>query len=271
MQKIADLKQFSEVTANFRRAKTNFLMMPAQITELCERGALSYSEKNGFLKFLCDRGDYFNFYYYALSESEPDVSDVISGAKGKDVLIDIVSSKKTENPVISKLIINGDVEPYKIYKRMSFDMSGVIDDTKLNSEYSEDGRFNAADVIALYRAALDERSTPLPSEDELNAVYQDGRLAVVYDKSGQLCAACMLEIAGKSALIQHVVVSENDRRHGLAGFLVSKAMLLAKELGIKSLRLWVDMANQPAVLLYESKDFTPDGVICDQYILKKEK
>ena len=45
---------------------------------------------------------------------------------------------------------------------------------------------------------------------------------------------------------------------------------LAVKLGVKTLRLWVDRANYPAIALHEKTGFTPDGMICYQYMIERK-
>lgn len=277
MIEIKSLTEFSGMLASFRnehkKSETNFLMMPAQISELCQSGSFFASQSNGFLKILCDMGDYYSFYYYcAIDETQFDLTDVKEAAKKKDVLLDFVLSEKRHQTVgfpITVLLQSGKLKEYKTYKRMDFDLSVLSSalDFKLADGYFETVGSNSQQITALWKTALDERSTPLPTQSEIMELKNEGNILCVNALNGNLAAVGILSISGRQGIVQHIAVSQQCRRKGLAKYVVFKLLFLAKEKNIRVLRLWVDKENLPAVTLYNSLGFKPDAIICKQYIL----
>lgn len=270
MKKITELKQFTEMAKNYRRAETNFFMLPAQISALCDQGALYASENTGIFKILCKRDDYFNFYYYAAENAEFDFSDVLTTADDKEILLDTVSSNDSESNFIAGMLSENIIDRYKVYQRMTLDIynNHCAVDSVLCEGYSENGQFNPCEIIKLWRCALDEKSTPLPNAEQLTEINHNKRLITVYN-GNRLSGTGMLEIAGKRAVLQHLSVSPIDRRKGLADYIVTRIIRLASDNNIRILNLWVDKNNLPAVNLYVQKGFVPDGIISKQYIFKK--
>lgn len=271
MKKITELKQFTEIAKNYRRAETNFFMLPAHISALCEQGVLYASENNGIFKILCSRDDYFNFYYYAVENAEFEFSDVLTIADDKDILLDTVSSKDSESNFIAGMLSKNIIDRYKVYQRMTLDIHNYDRsfDGELCEGYSENGKFNPREIIKLWRDVLDEKSTPLPDAEQLTEINSNKRLITVYN-GDRLSGTGMLEITGKRAVLQHLSVSPIDRRKGLADYIVTRIIRLAADNNIRILNLWVDKENLPAVNLYVHKGFVPDGIISKQYIFKKE-
>lgn len=278
---LSDLKQFSELLSEYRKsypkAETNFLMMPGEITELCNRKMFFVSQSEGFLKILCDRGDYYNFYYYADKQiSQLDIADVLEKAWDKDILIDVVISEKRNMTIgfpITNMVSDDIISEYKSYQRMIFcaDVSDAERYTHSLAEgYSnEKCEFDYDAIISLWKDALDERSTPLPEKQELEEIFNDGRVLTVYSEEKRLSAVGVLSTSGRQAVIQHIAVSKADRRKGLARYVFGKLLLLASSLNIRVIRLWVDKENLPAVTLYDREGFEPDGMICKQYIFRR--
>lgn len=277
MTEIKSLGEFSDMLSSFRKehkkSETNFLMMPAQISEFCQSGSIFASQSGGFLKILCNMGDYFSLYYYcANDETELDIADVKETAKDKDVLLDFVLSEKRQQTVgfpITALVQSKKLKEYKTYKRMDFDLLFLSSAQKIElaDGFSENSNSALLEIINLWKEALDERSTPLPAENEILQMRKDGNIISVSAPDGNLAAVGILSVSGRQGIIQHIAVSPLCRRKGLARYVVNKLLFLAKEKNIRVLRLWVDKENLPAVTLYNSLGFKPDAIICKQYIL----
>jgi ribosomal protein S18 acetylase RimI-like enzyme len=139
----------------------------------------------------------------------------------------------------------------------------VADGYRLCDDYFNPDKFNE-----LWKSSLDEKSTPLPTSEELRTLCDDGCLFSVVDSEEKLAGVAMLTLSSKQALIQHVAVSENHRRKGLALSLLKRCFLAADEKKLTMLRLWVDRENMSAIALYDRTGFVTDGMICDQLYMK---
>ncbi len=274
------LNQFSGIVSQFQKAHskcaTNFFLMPSEIKELCEKKRLFVSQSGGLMKILCDRVDYYSFYYYADRQcADFDISDVLEKAGDKDVLTDAVMSTRRSAQVgfpIVEMLEKGIIREYKSYKRMVFENEVDFSSCVLADGYEEMKREDIFDELTLlWKTALDEKSTPLPEKDEVETLYNDGKLFTVCKNDSTLAAVGVLAVSGRQAMIQHVAVSPDERRKGLARYILKRLISLSKELDIRVLRLWVDNDNLPAVTLYDRNGFVPDGTICSQYIFTRRK
>lgn len=278
MTDITSLQQFSQMISQYRKSYpksvSNCLLMPGEISQLCEENALYADEKDGFFKILCVREDYCSFYYYLAENAQiSDTDALFSAADGKDILLDFVFSQKrgqTTDRAVEAMLSCGLIKEYKSYQRMTFPLQEASDahyfyQTQTGYTLS-DSYFDYDEISALWKTALDERSTPLPNKDELEKLCGDGLVLSILDENSKLCAVGMLTVSGRQALIEHIAVSPLHRRQGLAKFLLGRLILLAKQRDIRVLRLWVDINNLPAVSLYNREGFTHDGIICNQYL-----
>ena len=166
------------------------------------------------------------------------------------------------------------IKPYKSYMRMSYPLAG-----KTTADYNwvlPEGYHLAEtlpdpnSILDLWKLSLDEKSTPLPEPDMIKRIYDAGTLFCIVDQAGELACAAMLNVEGNHALMQHVSVSPNHKRKGIGGCAMKMRIRKAIELGVKTLRLWVDRANDPAIALHEKTGFTPDGMICYQYMIERK-
>lgn len=278
MIEIKTLEDFNGIVKDFRsrngKALTNCFLMPDETAKLISQGKMFFEEYPGWLLILCDRDDYYNLFYYACEDSDTAfVKDFIKTVKEKDVYADIVSrSGRGDMLTPEKLIKDGAAEKYKVYQRMQFnikdaDFSDVI--INLPEGYSFSQNFcDFEELNRLWKEALDEKSTPLPKDDELKKLMDEGHLLTVLDRENKLAAVTVLSVTGRQALIQHVSVSEKHRRKGLAAFLMNKCLLAADKEELTALRLWVDCENTSAIALYDRFGFEKDGMICDQLYMK---
>lgn len=278
MIEIKTLDDFNGRVKNFRsqngKALTNCFLMPDETAKLVSEGKMFFEEYPGWLLILCDRDDYYSLFYYACEESDAGyVKDFIKTVKAKDVYADIVSrGGRGDMLTPEKLIKEGAAEKYKVYQRMQLnikdtDFSDVI--INLPEGYSVSEKFcDSEELNRLWKEALDEKSTPLPKEDELRKLLNEGHLFTVLDSENSLAAVTVLSVTGRQGLIQHVSVSKEHRRKGLAAALMNRCLLAASKEELTALRLWVDCENTSAIALYDRFGFEKDGMICDQLYMK---
>lgn len=278
MIEIISLEQFNETVNSFRNAHektvTNCFLMPDEITALSSEGKLFTAEYDNWLLILCDREDYSNLYYYTTENSEASfVKDFMKSVGDREIYMDVVSRMgRGDRETPERLINAGAAESYKTYQRMQLPVKN-IDFDALTMNVAEGYRIvsdycDYKSIAALWKDSLDERSTPLPLKDELLKLRDEGNLLTVLDVQENLAAVIMTSVTAKQALLQHLVVSKQHRRKGLAISLLNESFLAAREKGLTMLRLWVDCQNSSAITLYDRLGFEKDGMICDQLYMK---
>ncbi len=278
MIKIENSTQFNSIVKDFRtkygKPLSNCFLMPAEIDTLASENRLFIDEYPGWLLIICDREDYSNLYYYTVEGSDTSfLKEFMKGISDKEVYLDIVTRMgRGDNDTPARLVADGLAEKYKSYQRMQL-AAKDIDFSSLEISVAKgyclrEDYFNPDEFNNLWKSALDEKSTPLPTDDELKLLCDDGCLFSVTDCEENLAGVVMLTLSSKQALIQHLAVSVNHRRKGLALSLFNKCFLAAKEKELTMLRLWVDRENLSAIALYDRTGFTTDGMICDQLYMK---
>ena len=270
--------QFNEIVKNFRvkhgKSLSNCFLMPTEIDSLASKNSLHAAEYPGWLLIICDREDYSNLYYYTDGVSDTEcVREFLNSLGDREIYLDTVTrSGRGDNDTPSRLISDGLAVKYKSYQRMQLPVKDVdfgtleisiADGYRLCDNYFNPDKFNE-----LWKSALDEKSTPLPTFEELRTLCDDGCLFSVLDREDNLAGVAMLTLSSKQALIQHVAVSEKHRRKGLAFSLLKRCFLAADEKQLTMLRLWVDRENMSAIALYDRTGFVTDGMICDQLYMK---
>ena len=275
---IENSAQFNEIVKNFRakyeKTLSNCFLMPAETDSLAGNNSLFVTEYPGWLLIVCDREGYSNLYYYTDGITDTEcVREFLDSLKDREVYLDIVTrSGRGDNDTPSRLITDGLATKYKSYQRMQLPVKdidfgaleiSVADGYRLCDNYFDPEKFNE-----LWKSTLDEKSTPLPTVEELGTLCDNGCLFSVVDFERNLAGVTMLTLSSKQALIQHVAVSNNHRRKGLALSLLKRCFLAAHEKQLTMLRLWVDCENMSAIALYDRTGFVTDGMICDQLYMK---
>lgn len=278
MIKINSPEEYNALVKAFRARKgkplTNCFLMPDEMVAVINEGRLFAEECEDWLLLLCDRDDYYSlFYYTADGTATADVKVFIETIKDKEIFSDAVFRQgRGDTLTPSRLIADGIAEKYKTYQRMQLNVKD-IDFSAVSTALPEGYRMctdycECEKLSALWKVALDEKSTPLPKEGELKKLSEEGHLFTVLDSEGELAAVIVLSVSGRQALIQHLSVSVSHRRKGLAAALMNSCFLCAKEEDLTVLRLWVDCENLSAVALYDRLNFQKDGMICEQLYMK---
>ena len=117
-----------------------------------------------------------------------------------------------------------------------------------------------ADFSAL--AALEAEWSVEPwSEGAFSSFAESlGAHTLVWEEEGNLCGYCTFRFAADYGELFNVAVKEDCRRRGIAGNLLSAALSLARESGVRSFTLEVRESNAGARRLYESHGFE----VCDR-------
>ncbi|MBQ8502960.1 MAG: GNAT family N-acetyltransferase [Clostridia bacterium] len=278
MLEIKDIAVFNEKVKAFTGAYpemvTNCFLMPSEIIALAAEGRLFIEEFPEWLLILCDREDYSNLYYYTTDTSDVAfVKQFMKNTCGREVYMDAVSRMgRGDSETPKRLVKEGAAERYKTYQRMQLPVKNIDFDSfsfsvpvgyTVSTDYCDYEK-----LTALWKETLDEKSTPLPKQEELFRLREEENLFTVLNNHGELAAVLILSVSSKQGLIQHIAVSSEERRKGLAANLMKKSFFAAREKGLTMLRLWVDCKNTAAITLYDRFDFKQDGMICEQLYMK---
>lgn len=283
MDKMKSTQEFGEKIAAFQKNHekfvTNCYFMQEETAELISNGKLYLFEHPGILLLLCDRTDYCNLYHYIAGDTPlPDFPSIYGEiARGRDVLLDHIYSENRPSEsslLISRLLSGRIIRKYKCYQRMAMKLSDYI---FFHSSYGLPEKYRLAqkppqypEVTALWKTALDEKSTPLPDAAQFEELLKKGLLSCIENVgNGKLCAAATLNFNGKQGMLQHLAVLPEHRRQGLAGFLCERVIMQAIQSQLKVLKLWVDTQNGPAIALYRREGFSPDSILCGQYLFER--
>lgn len=277
MLEIKSAEQYNEEVKLFRKncssVYTNCFLMGGEIEELIGKGRLFIERRPGWLFIVCDRDDYSNLYYYTDEGSNTDIfKEFTAENNDREFYVDIVTRNGRGDSITpQRLIDTSAVKKYKTYQRMQLLLKNIdFDSLEINiadgyravNDYSD-----YDELISLWKECLDEKSTPLPSEEEVAKLSGEGKMFAVVTDEGKLAAVIVLTTSAKQGLLQHIVVSPEHRRKGLAASLMLSSFVTARNFGLTMLRLWVDCENHGAISLYERVGFVNDGMDCDQLIV----
>lgn len=276
MVNILNFEQYSFLIKDFQKQNpkgfSNCFLMPEEIKQLIEQRKIYFFKQRDWLFIVCDRNDYYSLYYYSSAcPCKPNFQEIHSCCCDKIILSDVVSriNSQKNDEALNMLLSCELFSEYKVYKRMILPAEKEVLSENLNSEYTFDFQYeNCEDLHFLWKTALDEKSTPLPNENDVKKLENNKNMLYIVNESKSLCAVGMLNVQGKQALIEHIAVGNLHRRKGLAKYIVTKLISYGKEKGIKAFKLWVDCKNMPAIKLYDCIGFVEDGMICKQFELK---
>lgn len=278
MIEITNARQFYDMVNAFKQENantlTNCFFMPDEVTALAGGKRLFAINLPEWLLILCKRDDYCNLYYYATEAADASfVAMAIKELKNNSIFLDVVSrGGRGDFLTPEKLTDYGCAEKYKTYQRMQLPLKN-IDFNSLSPKLAEGYtlsydycNYNA--LSKLWKEALDEKSTPLPTENELIQLAKEGKLLTVHSPENEPAGVVMLSVTAKQGLVQHLVVSANHQRKGLARFLMTMCQIRAQQLQLNMLRLWVDCCNTSAIALYDNLNYKTDGMLCHQLYMK---
>lgn len=277
MTTVTSLGQFSKTVSDFRKSHgkilTNCFLMPDEISSLVSDGRISLKEDGDWLFLIVDNYDYRALYYYTEKDAPLDAVERLAHSLGENALIiDITLRGKTgDSETLERLVGAGLAERYKKYIRLfrPFTEENVVEDVDFCQGYhTVTTGVDPKEIVALWKRTLDEKSTPLPREWEVQSLIDNGDLICVVDSNGELSAVMMNTLSRKQQMLWHLSVVENHRRKGLAVALYVKCLVRAQKAGANISRSLVDVNNIPSLTLAKRFGFEPDGLICEQLYMK---
>ena len=274
MTEIKSVEQFNEKVKAFRgenkKTVSNCFLMPGEIMSLISENRIFIAEYPQWLLILCDREGYSNLYYYTTADSdEAYVKEFLGTVSDREIYMDIVTRRgRGDLDTPERLIKSGIAGKYKKYQRMQLPLSEVEikeDSLKVAEGYTLTTDYcDYNELMNLWKNALDEKSTPLPTTDEIADLHKQGNIFSILTECGKLAAVIILSVSSKQGLLQHLSVSPEHRRKGLAASLMAASFAAAIKIGLNMVRLWVDCENTGAIALYDLLEFVTDGMICEQ-------
>lgn len=119
---------------------------------------------------------------------------------------------------------------------------------------------SAADVTTMAEIERESFSDPWPASAFRDLMGQThARLTVSVDAADLVCGYCVLLHVLDEGEIANIAVASSRRRRGTAARLLDHALVLADDIGVRSVYLEVRLSNEPARRLYASRGFEPVG------------
>ena len=119
---------------------------------------------------------------------------------------------------------------------------------------------NAADVTTMAGIERESFSDPWPASAFRDLMGQThARLTVAVNAADHVCGYCVLLHVLDEGEIANIAVASARRRRGTAALLLDHALVLANDIGVRSVYLEVRLSNEAARLLYASRGFEPVG------------
>ena len=283
MDLVTTFSQFSHLVKSFRANKktvwTNCFMLPDEIEKCIFSGRMTFlSNPDDLFFFVAERGHYRLLYYTSNALPAGETVSLLSMPGGEPLLLDLVARngdveqmdqliKKKWNPV-------GFVN-YKTYIRLLLRKPFSESVEPLGNTYTANEQefiigtgdpSMAEEIVQLWAQCLDPFSTSLPIREEVASFIAQGKVYYITDARHRLCAAMLMANQGQRATVQHVCVHPDYRRLGLGNVLMKASMRTAGYAGVHTYLLWVDAMNHPAIQLYMSLGFEPDGLTSRQLL-----
>jgi ribosomal protein S18 acetylase RimI-like enzyme len=279
MDTVATFTQYTALTAAFALShsavQTNCYLLPDELRTLLDGGGLRYANEADDLLLMVDQRGYSRLYFYTATLTPVRPARLLAlQTVRQPVLLDLV----TRNPATIQPLIEAKWMPsgfclHSRYLRMRLAARGALpaarEDAPTGGAYRirTDDAAHIPEILALWEHCLDPYSIALPDGDALQALMAQSQVFYVLSGEGALCAAALANRQGAKVTLQHVCVHPDFRRQGLARLLLTAAMQADQAAGVANWLLWVAQENLPAVQLYQSLGFEPDGTVSAQLIL----
>ncbi len=280
MSMMTTITQFADLTSAFTAdhsaVQTNCFLWPEELRTLLEGGRMRYMQCADDLLFLSAEEGYSRLFYYTATLAPVDPARLVALSPDRQpILLDLVTrggAAAVAPPIQDKWLSSG----FRVYgrfqrmRRTAREGLCSVCPAALGGGY----RIERHDVSrlpaiqALWAQCLDPYSTPLPTADALSALLAQGHVSYLLTADDVLCAAMLARPQGKKVTIQHVSVHPDYRRRGLALRLLAASMQKDQADNATEWNLWVDEKNHPAIQLYHSLGFVPDGMISVQLMLQ---
>lgn len=249
---------------------SNCYLMAQEINKYTQNHNMFWEKLNNGLIFLCRERDFYYLYFYLFDIEESAVSKSLNNLD-KPVVIDFVFNEKQKQSQLFEVECLWQKSGFKLhdtYSRM-FLQGPVHVDKELNIPSGYYLRHTTSrDLLTienLWRSSLDLFSTALPRREELAKILDEEPLLATYDMYESLVAVMHVITKGKVGIINHVVVSEENRKQGLAKILLHANFLHYDR--IEKWYLWVSDKNHSAKIFYSKSGFVFDGIISHQFLL----
>lgn len=270
MKKIESYEQCNLLIKNFRKVKeklvTNFFFLPKELKAMLEQKEVLYQQNDGTLIFFVKEMDFFHIFYFACEEQALEIEK-----PDKVMILDLVA-REGQNPKeinLEKKRWNAvGFQEYKSYVRMKYDIDKRENASKSAAikkacDFSRARQEDIEAVSDLWKANLDQYSTPLPSAGDMKRIIESNHVYVA-KQCGNIVGAVYMNAASKSCVLQHLVIAPRCRRQGLGTFLMEYALEGMAQEGIEKCHLWVDIQNIPAYESYKRYGFQEDGLYSKQ-------
>jgi ribosomal protein S18 acetylase RimI-like enzyme len=132
---------------------------------------------------------------------------------------------------------------------------------------------DAADIRRLVRelAAGDGETSPITVRTVISYLKNPSCRIFVAEEAGTILAMASISIrpslfhAGKSCVIEELVVSVEHRGRGIGGDLVSRAVQEAKKAGCAEISVSTEKKNKPAIALYKSRGMKEEYLYLEKH------
>ena len=121
------------------------------------------------------------------------------------------------------------------------------------------------DIEAVVKIEKENFSVPWDENGFLSFMLREGTIFLTALKDNEVVGYCGLISAADEADITNVSVSQNMRKKGIGGMLLSELIKEAEGAGIKKIFLEVRESNIPAISLYNGFGFKQVGMRKDYY------
>lgn len=280
MNTVTSITQFADLisafTASHTPVQTNCFLWPEELRTLIEGGGVRYLQCVDDLLFGVAEQGYSRLFYYTATLAPVDPARLVALSPDRQpIILDLItrSSAAASAPPIQDKWLSSGFHVYGRFQRMRRTARENLSAEHL-AALDGDYRIERHDmnrlpfIQALWAQCLDPYSTPLPTADALSAPLAEGHITYLLTADDILCAAMMARPHGKKVTIQHVSVHPDYRRRGLARRLLTASMQADQAENTTEWMLWVDEKNHPAIQLYHSLGFVPDGMISVQLMLQ---
>jgi len=251
-----------------KRTISNCYLLPNDILHYTQQRKMFWSKLLNGIIFYCEENDFFYLYFYLLKEQNQN-STIIMEKLGKPLVIDLVFSNTKvaqSQRYIEEFWLASGFQLYKTYKR--YVLHNLSGERKINFHPHIDERYyrfgypqktHVAEILKLWRTALDVYSIALPDEIEMLDLMEKKMLLCIFDINLKLVGVIKVQIDGKTGSLWHLAVDEEHRHYGLAKALMLSSINELKD--VDRILTWVEENNFPAINLILTIGFELEGKV----------
>lgn len=277
MEKIESYEQFSNILKAFKKEagplESNCYFIPSEVRYLTQKERLYLEKRDEGLYFFVKEANCDRLYYYLKAREMPRVEP-----HDRPILMDCVYRETEEDrkeQEFKKWEATG-FTTYKKHRRMEC-MNGKFiapaDQEEKDKMYPLEALKpeDYPQCMALWEAGLDIYGTPFPDREEFERACEKEEIMGVRLADGSVGVVDRGIKKGRTAFMQHLVVSPKLRGIGLGRTLccASIAAMYTRH-GVEKVNFWVDAANSHAIEIYVRTGFVFDGMLSKQLKLEKK-